>query len=1179
MGITFTRAPIVESGEVVRSRDLRGLARAFSDRIRSGLGDSAWRIGYWWLSPFRLVRNSDASGFLFPPIGEFLETYAHLDPKNATWPIAGPGEPEGANLASQMMGFIFGLEAANVQPEDIRLTDPEGGGIPIWLGLRPPQTVSEYWALAKLQRGAYDPKTGAMSNGAMWIAQSHAYLQPGSRSMHGYQFGGYVPGPSKGLDCFPPAGGEPTPINWQWTFTNLKTGAVVVVGSCPEDPSALRGGAPYYTLDNIVLVHNDGSVVVLPKKDWIDGPYTDNPRLRKLFNWAPERAMNAFISDFRGVNQRPDVWSEEDGWNGQAFDFQQFFSSQYLLAPAKGLDLNGTIFEQYPRFRTMSLSPLPGLLRNQNADADAHPIEPGFTGCGALFTARKLGGSATIEVLHNGSRVLASVVLNPSITGSAEEMVLWDPVYEGTISFRLATPATIWAGGYIEAELAELLAYKPQVRDAYVLLRIGGIDFGGPTDGTGLDFDRANEIGDVYFSTGCALSLYSHGGMEGSFAEANRNAVLDSMRRLSRCVRFVKGDDVVGYAVENGKSVLWIRRYAFGLGGATDLDIFLGIADSIASTAPEGGLTNEWVMTADFKALRNLETSDWKPDAYTKFWPLMNRCQLLDPDIAQDPISRWHFSYGQRYTSPFAVPISESPSGYTYAQYGGLASNHVNTKGCAALDAPCIAERLGFYKSCRVYEPPPEIEKAETVVEGGDTLVKVTFKTRFHHDAGAPGSINRDITTWNVTTLRAETYRTWESGIREFLIFKDSGRVPSLKTGDRSINYVAGGLGDEPWASIWPELVFVQLPREPFTDDNDTQDSSDTPFFHDELTRMEIYLHAMAPGFVDGKVSMDLACAEGTTGAFDFTFESLCFQGFGGRWMSTLAGAATDLIAIEDTRPDKPQGFGPLPNTIASAEVFNQFSQAVNLLNTVRVMLPAKLETRDGDSVNQYVCDPFNAAGDLVSASGVPSSSFASDYAVWIDTVPVGGGAVSWSAWADAADSFAGSRQATMLKTGLTQWSIKVDERITEWRWTLLDPDAIEAVPDLWRSNFTDNGSVLAVRQVATNPERRVYVASGSGKQCHDGLIVSDTVWNNAPGGKAIDFVIDGVPVITCEPFAITGQLLAPSMPYSTVWASDMVSTNPANYCAGGPLTYNQLTPLNKDTILITIPAIDAPAI
>lgn len=1178
MGITFTRAPVIKPGAALSSAHLRGLARAFSDRIRSGLGDAAWRIGYWWLSPFRLVRNSDASGFLFPPIGEFLETYAHLDPVNATWPVTGPGDPEGANLASQMMGFIFGLEAANVPAEDLRLTDPEEGGIPIWLGTRPPQTPSEYWRLAKMQRGAYDPATGALSNGALWIAQRHAYLTPGSRSMHGYQFGGYLPGPSKGLDCSPPADGSPTPLNWQWTFTNTKTSATLVYGSCPEDPTALAGGAPYYTLDNIVLFFNSGGIRILPKRDWIDGPYTDNPRLRKIYNGAPERAMNAFIRDFRGPNQRQDKWTDGDGWNENAFDFQRFFAAQYLLAPARGYTNGDYVGEYYPRFRTTSLNPAPGWLRNQNADSDQHRITPGFCGCSALITAVGLAGATAVEVVHNGSTVIATVSIEPSVAGTAEQIVSWDPINSGTIGFRLSRPAAFVTGGYLQTELAELLEYKPQVRDAYVILRIGGIDFGGPTDGTGLDFDRAAEIGDTYFDTGCALSVYSHGGMEGSLAEANRNAVLDALRRLSRCVRFIRGEDVVGYAVEDGKSVLWVRRYAFGLGASVNLDIFDGIADAIAHEAPPGGMTNEWVATIDFKALRNLDASIWKPDAYSKFWPLSNRCQFLDPDIAQDPISRWHFSYGQRFTSPFAVPIAESPSGYSYAQYGGDWTDHVNTKVCGSGDTACEDMRAAFYKSCRIYEPPPEIERAETVVEGTDALVKLTFKTRFHHDPGAPATIDRDMTTWNVTNLRAEVYRTWENGIREFLVHRDTGSTPSLKVGDRSINYTPGVLLDEPWASIWPELVLVQLPREPYSDGNDSQESTDTPFFHDELTRLEIYLHAMCPGWVDGKVSMDSACANGTTGAYDFSFESLCFQAFNRRWFTTLPTVATELLEARDTRPDTPQGFGPLPNTVASSEVFNQFSQAINLLTTVRVMLPAKLQTRAGTSARQYACDPYNAAGDLVSATGMPSSSFGSDYAVWLDTVPVGGGAITWSAWADADPSFAGERQATMVPTGLTSWAIQVDERITEWRWTLLDPDAIEAIPDSWRAAFTDNGSVLAIREVSVERERRIYVASGSGRQCHDGLIVSDTVWNNAPGGMAIDFAIDGVPTVTCEPFAVTGQLIAPPLPYSTIWASDMVSTNPDNFCNSGPGTYDQLTPLNKDTALITIPLVDPPS-
>jgi hypothetical protein len=345
----------------------------------------------------------------------------------------------------------------------------------------------------------------------------------------------------------------------------------------------------------------------------------------------------------------------------------------------------------------------------------------------------------------------------------------------------------------------------------------------------------------------------------------------------------------------------------------------------------------------------------------------------------------------------------------------------------------------------------------------------------------------------------------------------------------------------------------------------------------DEFAKLEIYLHAMAPGFVDGLTSVESACTWGTAGAFDFSFESLCFQAFGGRWLTTLASVPTDLVPAGDVRPDRPQGFGPLPNTIATAEVFNQFAAAVNLLDTVRVMLPAKLETRQATRHHEYVVDPYNAAGNLVSVSGVPSSSFGSEYAVWIDTVPVGSGAWTWGAWEDANDVFAGTRQATMREPGLEEWSIVVDELIMEWRWTFLDPDAIEAIPESWQANLTDNGAVLAIREILVAPERRVYVPIDTGRQCHDGLIPSDTVWNGAPGGRALEWVTNGTPTVTCGGIPITGQLVAPPLPYSSIWASDMVSTNPDNYCASGPVTSDQLTPINKQTIIITIPPVEPP--
>jgi hypothetical protein len=42
----------------------------------------------------------------------------------------------------------------------------------------------------------------------------------------------------------------------------------------------------------------------------------------------------------------------------------------------------------------------------------------------------------------------------------------------------------------------------------------------------------------------------------------------------------------------------------------------------------------------------------------------------------------------------------------------------------------------------------------------------------------------------------------------------------------------------------------------------------------------------------------------------------------------------------------KPAGHGPLPNTIAYADVFNRISQCINLLTMVRVDMPLQLESR-----------------------------------------------------------------------------------------------------------------------------------------------------------------------------------------------------------------------------------------
>src|SRR5438477_5193916 len=111
--LTFTRAPTVAAGGKITSLQLYKFARAFNDRLRSGLADGTWRIHFWFLNLWRQIRNPNFSTVDVPLAGawpsqaEALEFYIHLDPEEgiSEWPVTGPGEPEGLNLGNCLAAF------------------------------------------------------------------------------------------------------------------------------------------------------------------------------------------------------------------------------------------------------------------------------------------------------------------------------------------------------------------------------------------------------------------------------------------------------------------------------------------------------------------------------------------------------------------------------------------------------------------------------------------------------------------------------------------------------------------------------------------------------------------------------------------------------------------------------------------------------------------------------------------------------------------------------------------------------------------------------------------------------------------------------------------------------------------------------------------------------------------
>lgn len=66
---------------------------------------------------------------------------------------------------------------------------------------------------------------------------------------------------------------------------------------------------------------------------------------------------------------------------------------------------------------------------------------------------------------------------------------------------------------------------------------------------------------------GCILNQHGTDALITPLAHINEHPVYEAARRWSQFVRIIPRRQLVGYAVENGRSVLWFRRYALGTGG------------------------------------------------------------------------------------------------------------------------------------------------------------------------------------------------------------------------------------------------------------------------------------------------------------------------------------------------------------------------------------------------------------------------------------------------------------------------------------------------------------------------------------------------------------------------------------------------------------------------------------
>ncbi|MBN9691296.1 MAG: hypothetical protein J0M24_13755 [Verrucomicrobia bacterium] len=1110
--LTYRQALLVAVDEPVKSRHLASLAAAANDRLAGGAGDGCRRVIYYWFGGlFRQIRNPDASFLLYPAQAEFHQFYQMLEPTDAQWPVSGPGDPEGTNVANPIVAYLQGAEAIDLESERVRLAS-----VPVGFDDDQPLTPWRQWLLGSAQRGAFDPYSGVVGSPAFTVARAYTWVRSALTSPHGNAAGGYLPGP----DVTGPCSTEPF-IDYVIKFTNRKTGEVRTYGTCPENPGDLAGigyGPVFY-----FLVFYSGATVLLPVNQWFEGKYTGNPRLSKTQSGALGRVLNAFAADFRGTEEQ-----RAAGWMDDAFALQEFCTRQYALAPQLGQQIGeGAVLAIYPSWETSAdyLAPAT-VLSPVNGDPT---VRPGTKCHGWAATADGLQRACRVQLLLDGD-VKGEFTLEPT-DGHAEAIQIFEAALgPGVLAVRLPDGLESDPAGNLVVEASTLLDYQPNIHDWAFVTRLASYNaaFDRP-DGLGTQVTAARQISDGLFDSGCVIPIVeaSAFGAAGLDVPINQNAVFDAARRFSQHARIVSRWQLAGYEVAGGKSILYFDRFALGSGRDTPIDLFKNIGpnpnpiesgqivwgrryrvksgratynavdyltgqefiglegiteyqgggdvrevNGIRQTAEPQGFSNRWLLDLTLKPFHPSSSSVWKPEAYAdQVTPFVDRCHVYGPEIVVDGPLKAHITFGENVAQ---IPEA-SLTALRYAKIGPnvYGYTHANRRNCAEDDDACLAEKAAFYRSCRIGEPPVEIEKAEEVEFGGRTVVKLTLTGRLHHDeVNAPATISADPGDWDLTALKEdETYRTAENGIREYLVYQNGLGAPSFKVGDWALNSGLEFETDAPLASVMPTVFLVQLIPEPYRDDNDDQDASDSPIYHDQLRHFELVLRAMCEGYVDGVTSAEQACEYGIADAYDFNEANLHYAASGNRWIPWQP---------ESLRPDNPQGFGPVPNTDLNAALYNHLARAVNLLTDVRIMLPAQFEGRSHQGVATGAISAVDECGTPVTCPGHVSGSYFAAGRTGLSASPTTTG--SWT----PLDDSGGANAGYFLDGGSTSgaactgdlWKVTAEYNEQEFRWVLTDPESQYAIPPSFRSYLETDGVAAMSVDYSVDSAEVVYLAA-----------------------------------------------------------------------------------------------------
>lgn len=480
-----------------------GLAAAFNARDRTGIGNTAWRRAAWWWSAFLQLRLPDDTGLRFPPQHEFWSLYAYLDPElsDLVYPIAAPGDPEGANLANVFAQFVFGNGIDPTSPYYLGPEDDRLSNIPLWVNGHAPATPGDFWALGKQQRGALDPISGLQYVPALEAAQSFFRVSTGPYSMHGKSYGGFFPTPEVSDDgewCVD-GGSNVIARNLVYFFSGQSKGldtskyhgtistnsqgfpVVTYAGSCPEGTTPFNAkylvglGVFPFAFYCVVWTGTAYAVDVFPRADWVMGPFTGAPVLAHDAGEQLAHGIWFFTADFRGTAEERsgDRWHIED----LSIDWERFLNRQYLLAPQLGIRSGAGIVALYPQANLVGYAAAGTQLNWQREGGPNHPFRKGYVLGSAYAAAAGMSGTIAVQILADGQPFM-TLTLRPDETGSAEALVVAPrDIDPGSISVRLASDALLGTSGTLRLEVTELFPYKPQFWDGCLMARLAaGMD-------------------------------------------------------------------------------------------------------------------------------------------------------------------------------------------------------------------------------------------------------------------------------------------------------------------------------------------------------------------------------------------------------------------------------------------------------------------------------------------------------------------------------------------------------------------------------------------------------------------------------------------------------------------------------------------------------------------------------